>query len=169
MIKVQVILFLIKLFAWKDIFKHIKKKHGQNMVTIVRSFEQLKTKYMKTVADIKFVKLCKTWDAIATFANVNLSTQYGSYKLKKHIARIIMENELQCKHTEKKKVRKEILQLDKKLRLYLNIVIYHTLLHQINIAVKSRLKAISKRHAKKLTKFNNRGPRTKTNSEKRCT
>ena len=35
----------------------------------------------------------------------------------------------------------------------MNIVIYHTLLHQINIAVKSRLKAMSKRHAKKLTKF----------------
>ena len=38
-----------------------------------------------------------------------------------------MENELQCKHKEKKKVKKEILQLDKKLRLCLNIVIYHTL------------------------------------------
>ena len=34
------------------------------------------------------------------------------------------------------------------------------LLHQINIAVKSRLKAISKRHAKKLTKFNNRQNKT---------
>ena len=96
------------------------------MVTIVRSFERLKTKYMKTVADIKFIKSCKIANAIPTFANVNLSTQYGSYKLKKRIARIIMENELQCKHTEKKKVRKEILQLDKKLRLCLNIVIYHT-------------------------------------------
>ena len=156
MIKVLVILFLIKLFARKDIFKHIKKKHGQNMVTIVRSFEQLKTKYMKTLANIKFIKLCETSNVIPTFANVNLSTQYGSYKLKKHIARIIMENELQCKHTEKKKVRKEILQLDKKLRLCLNIVTRHTLLHQINIAVKSRLKAISKRHTKKLTKFNHR-------------
>ena len=96
------------------------------MVTIVRSFERLKTKYMKTAADIKFIKSCKIANAIPTFANVNLSTQYGSYKLKKRIARIIMENELQCKHTEKKKVRKEILQLDKKLRLCLNIVIYHT-------------------------------------------
>ena len=75
---------------------------------------------MKTVEDIKF---------IPTFANVNLSTQCGSYKLKKHIARIIMENELQFKHKEKKNVYQEILQLDKKPRLCLNIVIiilYHT-------------------------------------------
>ena len=125
-IKLLVILFLINLFAQKVIFKHIKKKHGQEMVTIVRSFQQQKMKYMKTVADIKFIKSCKTSNVIPTFGNVNLSTQYGSYKLKKRIARIIIDNELQCKHTEKKKVRKEILQLDKKLRLCLNIVIYHT-------------------------------------------
>ena len=74
-----------------------------------------------------------------------------------------MENELQCEHIEKKKVRKEILQLDKKL----NIVIYHTLLHQISIATKSRLKAISKRHAKKLTKFNNRQNKTEGQEPKR--
>ena len=67
-----------------------------------------------------------------------------------------MENKLQYKHTEKKKIKKEILQLDKKLRFCLNIVTYHTLLHQIYIAVKSRLKAISKRNAEKLTKFRNR-------------
>ena len=78
-----------------------------------------------------------------------------------------MENELQCKNTEKKKVRKEILQLDKKLRLSLNIVIYHTLLHQISIAAKSRLKAIGKRHAKKLTKFNNRQNKTECQEPKR--
>ena len=60
MIKLLVILFLIKLFARKDIFQHIKKKHGQDMATIVRSFEQLKTKYMNIVVDIKFIKSCKT-------------------------------------------------------------------------------------------------------------
>ena len=42
----------------------------------------------------------------------------------------------------------------------MNIVIYHTLLHQINISAKRRLKAMSKRHAKKLTKFNNRENKT---------
>ena len=78
-----------------------------------------------------------------------------------------MENELKCKHTEKKKVKKEILQLDKKLSLCLNIIIYHTLLHQVNIAVQSRLKAMSKRHAKKLTNFNNRQNKTERYEPKR--
>ena len=78
------------------------------MVTIVQSFEQLKLKYTKTVADIKFIKSCKTANVIPTFANVNLSTQYGSYKLKNYIARIIMESELLCKHKEKNKVKTNI-------------------------------------------------------------
>ena len=107
-VKLLAILFLIKLFPPKDIFKRIKKKHGQDMVIIVRSFEQLKTKYMKKVEDIKFIKSCKTANIIPTFANVNLSTQYGSYKLKKRIARIITENELQCKHTGKKSKERNI-------------------------------------------------------------
>ena len=61
---------------------------------------------MKTVANIKFIKSFKTANVIPTFAIVNLSTQYGSYKLKKPIARIIKESELQCKHKENRKVKK---------------------------------------------------------------
>ena len=39
--------------------------------------------------------------------------------------------------------------------------------YHINIAVKSRLKAISKRHTKKLTKFNNRQNKTERLEPKR--
>ena len=48
----------------------------------------------------------------------------------------------------------------------MSIVIYHTLLHKINIVVKSRPKAINKRHAKKLTKFNNRQNKTERQEPK---
>ena len=61
---------------------------------------------MKTVANIKFIKSFKTTNVTPTFTIVNLSTQYGSYKLKKPIARIIKENDLQCKYKENKKVKK---------------------------------------------------------------
>ena len=43
---------------------------------------------------------------------------------------------------------------------------YHTLSHQINIVVKSRLKAISKTHAKKLTTFNSRQQKTERQEPK---
>ena len=35
-------LFAMKLYSRKDIFKHIKKKHGEVLSDIVRSFENLK-------------------------------------------------------------------------------------------------------------------------------
>ena len=78
-----------------------------------------------------------------------------------------MENKILCKRKEKKKVKEEILQLDKKLRLCLNIVIYHTLLHQINIVLKSKLKAVSKRDTKNLAKFNSTQNKTERQEPKR--
>ena len=52
MFKVLAILFIIKIYARNNIFKRIKKKHGQNMISRARSDEQLKTKYMKAAADV---------------------------------------------------------------------------------------------------------------------
>ena len=40
-------LFTIKLHSRKDVFKDIKKKHGKDISDVVRSFENLKTKYEK--------------------------------------------------------------------------------------------------------------------------
>ena len=37
-------------------FKYINKKHGQNIMKIVRTYESLKTKLMKIAADIRFIK-----------------------------------------------------------------------------------------------------------------
>ena len=53
------ILFIIKLYAQHNISKHIKKKHGHDLIKVVRDFEQKKTKFEKLVADIAFIKLCK--------------------------------------------------------------------------------------------------------------
>ena len=75
-----------------------------------------------------------------------------------------MENKLHCKYQEKKKVKEEISLLNKKLRLCLNMVINHNLLHQINITVKVRLKVI--RHTKKLKKFYNRHDKTESQEPK---
>ena len=65
-------------------------------------------KYMKVTADIKFIKLYKVEKTIPTFAKVNLSIKSGSRKLKLRIARLVMESEIQSKHLEKKKLKKEL-------------------------------------------------------------
>ena len=41
---------------------------------------------------------------IPTFAKVNVSIRNGTYKLKRKIARLVMETELQNKHREKFKL-----------------------------------------------------------------
>ena len=59
MFKLLVILYAIKLYAQINIYKHIKKKNGQDVIRNVHLYEKLKTKYMKINADIKYMKACK--------------------------------------------------------------------------------------------------------------
>ena len=68
--------------------------------------KNLKTKYVKAQAHIKFIKHCKSENIIPTFAKVNVSLKHSNHKLKSRIAKTVMEAELQNKHCEKKKLKK---------------------------------------------------------------
>ena len=46
------------------------------------------------LADIAFIKLCKKEQLIPTFAKVSVSIRNGTYKLKRKIARLVMETKL---------------------------------------------------------------------------
>ena len=146
-------LFVIKLYSRNDIFKHIRKKHGKGIYNIIRSFETLKIKYQKVILNLKFIKTCKKEGLFSTFANVRLSVKHGSAKLKKQIRRIIMENKMEVKHQENKKLKQEIKALSTHLKIALPTLVYTTLLNRINVAVKSRIKSTAKRHERKLSKF----------------
>ena len=142
MFKLLVLLFVIKLYAHNNIFKRIKKKHGQDILSIVRSLENLKTKYIKVQADIKLIKSCKQENLIPTFANIKLSLKYNNNKLKKRIARIVMETEIQNKHREKKSFKKEIRQKCILLKSTLGIAVFNALLHHLNNVIKRKQTAI---------------------------
>ena len=148
MINLLVIPFIIKLCARNNIFKHIKKKYGQDLIKVVRDFEQKKTKFEKLNADIAFIKLCKKERIIPTLGKVNVSTRNGTYKLKRKIARLVMETELQNQHQKNGKLRKNIRSINVLLFTSLSVIVYNALSHQINIAVKSRIKVIKLRHGK---------------------
>ena len=60
------------------------------------------------------------------------------------------ETELQNKHREKSKLRKNIRSINALLSTSLSVILYNALLHRITIAVKSRIKVIKFRHGKKL-------------------
>ena len=82
---------------------------------IVRSYESLKTKLMKVQADIQFIKSCKKENLIPIFAKVNLAIKSDSRKLKLSLARL-MESEIENKHHEKKKLKKEIVAISNQLK-----------------------------------------------------
>ena len=67
----------------------------------------------------------------------------------KKIARLVMETELQNKYRQKHKLRKDIRSIDILLSTSLSVIAYNALLHQIIIAVKSRIKVIKLRHGRK--------------------
>ena len=81
----------------------------------VRSYESLKTKLMKVQADIQFIKSCKKENLIPIFAKVNLAIKSDSRKLKLSLARL-MESEMENKHHEKKKLKKEIVAISNQLK-----------------------------------------------------
>ena len=82
---------------------------------IVRSYESLKTKLMKVQAGIQFIKSCKKENLIPIFAKVNLAIKSDSRKLKLSLARL-MESEMENKHHEKKKLKKEIVAISNQLK-----------------------------------------------------
>ena len=80
------------MYACNNIFKRIKRNHRQDMITLARLYEQLKTKYMKATADILFIKTCKIENSIQTSAKVKLSVKDDNKNLTRRITRTVMES-----------------------------------------------------------------------------
>ena len=152
MFKLLVSLFVIKLCAENDIFKYVKKKHGQD-ITVVQSLKKMQRKFLKVKADIKYIKTRKEEQLTSTFAKVNISLKNANFKLKQKIATLIMKTEMQNKHSRKRKLKKELKQMHNILKRSLNLfkVILNAVFHQLNIALKSKFKVIANSHKKKLT------------------
>ena len=151
MFKLFLLVFVIKLYAQNDVFKYVKKKYGQDIITVIGSLEKMHRKFMKVSADIKYITTCKKERLTPTFAKLNISLKNVSFKLKWKIATLIMETEKLNKHSEKRKMKKELKQICNILKRSLNLVILNAVFHQLNIVLKSKFKVIANRHQKKLT------------------
>ena len=64
-----------------------------------------------------------------------------------------MKTELQLEYNLKKKINKELRSVNFTLKSSLSVILYNCSIHQINIASKSKLKAIKKRHLRKYDNF----------------
>ena len=85
-----------------------------------------------------------------------MSIAHDTYMLKKKIANIVMETEIQNKHLDRQKLGKDIFKTTVKLKSSISIIFYCTLFYQKNIEVKSKFCAISFRHKKKMKNLKNK-------------
>ena len=65
----------------------------------------------------------QTENIISTFAKVKLSLKHRIYKMKLDIARLVMEAEMQNKHFEKKKLKKEMKRIGIQLKNSLSLIL----------------------------------------------
>lgn len=134
------------------IFKQLKRNITTMFLNVVREYEWLVEKFMKSAADIKLIKICKKEYLVPIFVNFKLANKSVYMKLKLKLPQIIMEAEFKQKDQKKSKMKEEILSIDISLRTLLHVTFYNCIIYQIKIAMKSKLKEVLKRHVKKLVK-----------------
>ena len=98
---------------------------------------------------------------------MKLSLKHNNYKLKLHIARLVMKAEMQNKHFEKKKLKKKITRIGIQLKHSLGL--YNNVIYQINKAVNSRLKVILLSHNNKLIRLREQQNKPRKDEQKKCT
>lgn len=91
-------LVIIKLYAKVNIFQHINKKLGQDIIRVTRKLEDLINKHTK----IQLYKDMQKKDLKSTFAKVNVTIKHATTKkLKVKIAREVTEMEIENKKDQK--------------------------------------------------------------------
>ena len=83
------------------------------------------------------------------------SYKSGGFKIKKKIAKLVMETEIQGKQHHIRKIRKDIRSLAMSLKSTLGVFLFNTVTHQAEVAIRSRLLSIKKRHHKKINNLRN--------------
>ena len=87
------------------------------------------------------------------FAKVKLGIKAGKDKIQQKIARIIMNTELQQIYHEKRKFRREIIQLSMKLKAQVGLVLFNGVIYSLDKSIKQKSIPVTKRHEKKLVKL----------------
>ena len=110
----------------------------------------------KLITDIVCIKSCKKEDLISTFAKVNLANKIAAYKLKKKVVKPVMDTELQDKHYQILKIRKEIRSIAISSKSFLGLILLNAVIHQVEVLILSRLTAIKKRYGRNYLIFDDK-------------
>ena len=110
----------------------------------------------KLITGIVCIKSCKKEDLIPTFAKVNLANKIAGYKLKKKVVKPVMVTELQDKHYQILKIRKELRSIAISLKSLLGLILLNAVIHQVEVLILSRLTAIKKRYGRNYLIFDDK-------------
>ena len=97
---------------------------------------KVKCKCFKLSKDINFIKTWKNEDLLP--AKVKLAIKSGNKKIQQKIARIIMNTELQQKHCEKRKFKREITQLSMKLKARVGPAIFNVVIYSLDKSIRQK-------------------------------
>ena len=134
--KLLVILFIIEIFARINIFKHIGKKQRQFILRNVRSLEHVKKKYSKVNQDINFIKTCRRENLLPTFAKVKIAIKINNNKLKQKLARIILDTELQQKHNQRRKLKREVIRTCNVIKQSIGPILFNAIIYDLDNSIK---------------------------------
>ena len=102
-----VILFLYKLYAHINIFKHIEEKYGQSEIKLARIIQKEHTKITKIRYDINYLLQCKRNGLIPHFARAEFAVKIIKY-LRDKIESQILDAEIRNKHRKKKTLLQQV-------------------------------------------------------------
>ena len=89
------------------------------------------------------MKQCKKEHTIPSFVKVNVAVRHSSDKLQEKIAYPVMLTELQNKYHERLKSKNDTIKTTSKLKSSISFAKYYILLHQKNVEVKSKCRAVT--------------------------
>ena len=152
-----VIGFIIKIWSRKPIFAYIREKNGTETLQQCRVFEKVVLRYEKLLLDLQFLLTCKKETLVPVFARPKLSIE-GNLKMKKRIAKIIIETELKRKHRMKHELKKDIERLSLSLRGTLTWLLFNTMRNKIRALVSIRRRKWRTTHERKLNALRQETP-----------
>ena len=110
---------------------------------------------MKLKAHIIYIKSCKKEELIHTFTKVYLAIKSGGLKIKKKIAKLVMETEIEHKQYHLRKIQKDVRSLAISQKSTFGVILFNMVTHQLEVAIQSHLLSIKKRHIKNINNLRN--------------
>ena len=144
--------FVIKIFSRKNLYTHIREKHGNETLRQCRGLEKATLKYEKLCYDLRFLLVCKKERLVPTFAKPKLSITVND-KIRKDVALLLIKAEIKNKHRLKNQLRQEIKRHNENIRRSTSFLLFHALRYKIRSAVSSRAIKWSSTHQNKLSKL----------------